>query len=43
MKKQMEKTIQQRQATIDRNYRRLFVLLALCLILFIAFAAETLS
>ena len=40
MKKQMEKTIEQIQTAIDKNYRRVFVLLALGMVFFIAFAIQ---
>jgi uncharacterized membrane protein len=43
MKKNMEKTIQERQAAIEKYYRQLFVLLAVCLVLFIVFAIQTLQ
>jgi hypothetical protein len=43
MKNDMEKTIEERQATIDKNYRRLFVLLAVCLVLCVAFAVQALN
>jgi hypothetical protein len=38
--KKMEKTVEQMQQTIDKNYRRVFVLLGVCFILFIAFAIQ---
>lgn len=37
------KTIEQHQAAIDKNFRTMFVLLSVCLVLFIAFAVQTLK
>lgn len=39
----MEKTVRERQAAIDKYYRQLFILLALCVVLFIAFVIKTLG
>jgi len=36
----MNKTIEQMQQTIDKNYKRLFILLGVCFVLFIAFAIQ---
>ena len=36
----MEKTIEQLQDAIDKNYKRVFILLAVGIIFFIAFAIQ---
>jgi hypothetical protein len=36
----MEKTIEQIQKTIDKNYRRVFILLTVGILFFIAFAIQ---
>jgi hypothetical protein len=40
MKNKMEKTFEQMQDAIDKNYKRVFILLAICFVLFIAFAIQ---